>query len=351
MESSTYLIAAFAVLSLGYYLFSLLYPKPLPGIPFQIDAAKKPLGDIAELKRAGKETRETSMGMFEVARRLGVPVCQLLLTSFTTPLIVVNDYRESEDILLRRQREFDRSLLTTHVFEQVIPRATLSQLTTPDLKARKRQWSDVMNADFLRRVVAPNIHLAAVDLVDLWKVKATQAGGKPFNVEKDFMHTALDAIWVAILGSKLGVVRREIEKLDPTVEQNRDPEHTRRLETAKMVEDTMEFANEVVNKGLGAVWPGLTYFFIRRSSEYKRFMRFRDHEIRRLMCEAVERFNRLEIQNEKGDGEGEEHDTCAMDLVLRRAVMAARKSGGPLMNPADDPAMVQELLLMLLAVS
>jgi hypothetical protein len=85
------------------------------------------------------------------------------------------------------------------------------------------------------------------------------------------------------------------------------------------------------------------------SPRYRRFTRLRDAEIRRLMAEACERFQRSGGLGENGDGE--ELDTCAIDLVLRREIVMAPKKGLPVPDPSRDPAMLQELLLLLLAVS
>jgi hypothetical protein len=350
MAPSAYLLASFGLLSVAYYVYRLLLPKPLPGIPYRKESAKIPLGDMAEVKRVGAATGEPSLAMFELARKLGAPICQMLSASFIPPLLIVDDPREAEDILLRRNREFDRSELTTNLFSQLLPYCTIAQVTTPQLKAQKRLWSDVMNADFLRRVVAPNIHLAAAELMELWKLKSARFGDAPFPVSKDFSYAALDAIWVAVLGSKLDVVRNEIEKLEPSLaSRSNDPERAKKVQSATVMRDSMEYANYLVDQGVQSLFVAVTLFLHRLTPRYRRFVKVRDREVTRLMTEACERFQRIENLGESG--EGEEFDTCAMDLVLRREIITARKNGKPVPDPTKDPAMLQELLLLLLAVS
>lgn len=68
-------------------------------------------------------------------------------------------------------------------------------------------------------------------------------------------------------------------------------------------------------------------------------------EVRDLMRKSCERFERINTHTE----DGEDLDTCAMDLVLRREILTAKRTGNAnLSNPTADPAMLQELLLLLL---
>jgi len=339
MASSIPLAVAFGVLGLVYFLYRFAMPRPLGYIPYDPTNARKPFGDLPSIVRRSKETGSLSPGMFDIARKLKTPIAQILTPGFVPPFIVLNDPRETEDIMLRRNREFDRSPTTTRLFAPLVPRSTLAQLTTPELRAQKRLWSGVMNADFLRRVVAPNIHLAALDLIELWTLKAASASGAPISVAKDFNHAALDAIWVAILGSNPGIIRREITTLSPSPTTPPSEADLRRLYSASIVEDAMENAHAVVHSSMNSILSRLTILLIRLSPTFRRFSATRDAEIHRLMTEAVARLST----------NPDENDTCAMDLVLRRSLLTAAKAGLPPPDPTQDPAMLQELLLLLMA--
>ena len=292
---------------------------------------------------------EHSLALFSVIQRLGSPIAQLLLTSFSkNPIILVDDPREAEDILVRRNREFDRSGLTIQFFKVLLPKCTIAQFTTPELKAQKRLWSDVMNTDFLRRVVAPNIRDSGLELVDLWKLKAAQGNGEPFEVLHDFGHAALDAVWIAVLGSKLGIVNREIDSMRGH-NQQRTAADVQAAATGEVLQQAVEYINATVEKGMAAMWPEVTMWWLQNKSEFRRVKRTADAEVRRLMVAACDRFERISATD--GKTGSDELDTCAMDLVLRREVAAAKKAGRPPSDPANDPAMLQELLLLLLAVS
>lgn len=64
-----------------------------------------------------------------------------------------------------------------------------------------------MGQDFLKKVVAGGILDSVKELVELWTIKAEDK--KPFNPVYDFECAALDAIWVAVLGSRVGVLKNE----------------------------------------------------------------------------------------------------------------------------------------------
>ncbi|KAK3331867.1 cytochrome P450 [Cercophora scortea] len=344
------------------YIYYRLIPVPLPGIPYS-PSALRPLGEVRALKAYGKVSKEPSAAMFTITKALVSPIAQVLFTSFGRPMVLVDDAREAEDILVRRTREFDRSPLTTQFFHPLLPRCTLAQLTTPALRAQKRLWGDVMGFEFLRRVVAPNVHTAAGELVELWRARVDENGEKPFEVKKDFESAALDAIWVAILGSKLGVLRRKIEKETAAREGSATGSVTKgpglsegeeadtAISSATIIQHAVEYMNKIVEAGFTSAWPAWGYFWLQLSPKYRRFKKITENEMRRLMVEACERFQHL---NHDGDADtktdGEALETCAMDFVLRREVDRAQKAGLPAQDPAKDPALLQELLLLLIAI-
>ena len=241
-----YIIAITTLLLVTLYtLYRKLYPTPLPGIPYNKDAPNHIFGDVGLLKTKGRETMDLSTTVFSLTRDLNTPIAQMLFTSFTLPYVLIDDPRETEDILTRRNRDFDRSTLTTALFKPLLPKGTLAQLTTPSLKAQKRLWSDAMGADFLKRVVAKNILASGMELVELWRLKAAD-GDKSFQPAYDFECTALDAIWTAILGSKIGVLRREINKIK-TSTGDEDVVTPDGLSSAATVQAAMSYMNHIVS--------------------------------------------------------------------------------------------------------
>ena len=356
---------------LRYLFCRLMYPKPLPGIPYIESSLDRILGDLPQIKSHSRMTKETTEGMFAVAKRLGSPIAQLIFPVFQSRrIVIVDDPREAEHILCHRHHEFDRSIVTSQFWLPLFPHSTIAQATTPKLKAQKRLWAGTMNTKFLDRVVAPNMWYASMELVDLWRLKAVASDGNAFDVAKDFSNAALDAIWVAVFGQPLGVLKRELHDLVMVLakKQGIKPEmfdgekyHTenmtatekKRMENAAVVQQAVTYMNEIVLMGFRSFWPALTFSLLKLSPTYRRFKKVTYGKVKELMAQACQRYQRevMLFEAANSDVEGEYLDTCAMDLVLRRQILTAKKEGHPMGDPTKDQAMLEELLLLLLAVS
>ena len=128
-------------------------------------------------------------------QKLDQPIAQLLFPAIRTPLIILDDPRAIEDILLRRNKEFDKASMAIDTLSPMFPRAITAQYTTPEVRAQKRLWADVMRAEFLHKAAAPNIYKATLELLALWKLKgSTLYKDQPFATLDDFQNAALDAI-------------------------------------------------------------------------------------------------------------------------------------------------------------
>jgi hypothetical protein len=355
MDSATYTVvlqASGAILVL-YFAWQRLFPQPLPGIPYIRESANQLFGDYPRMIKEARATGDVTFNIFHPNRELKQPVAQFLLPFFRRSLVVVDDPREAEDILSRRSKEFDRSPSTVRLFRPMIPKSTLAQYTTPELKVQKRLWGDVMGTDFLRRTVAPNIRAATLDLVELWHVKAVQANGEPFNVLKDFEHAALDAIVLAILGMDLKIVKREVDELRraeagseaKALGEEEEQLRKQKAMTSDLIQLAMFYLNKLVSESNKSMFPALSIWYMQRTRGYKDMISRVNGELHRLMTAACARFEKIQ-----GNDDGAELDRSAMDLVLRRSILAARKAGLPPPDPTKDDAMLQELLVLLMAV-
>ncbi|KAI1658637.1 cytochrome P450 [Daldinia decipiens] len=299
-----------------------IYPKPYLGIPYNEESANRITGDIPSLVPVIQAINEFSSSIFAITtQKLGKPIAQMLFPAIRKPLIILEYPREIEDIVLRRNKEFDKAPMAIDAFAPMFPHASLSQFTTPKLKAQKRLWADVMSAEFLRKAAAPNIHKATLELLDLWRLKATVYKDRPFSVHEDFQNAALDAIWVAMIGEEPDVTRHEIKKLQSQVAGNSD------------------YKNEPLPRGTFLKEEKLETY----TPRYRKFRKTVTTEIGLAMEKAVSQFQRLEM----GNLEAEEFDTCMMDLVLRRQVLEAKKAEQPLTNPREDQSMLDEMFVML----
>lgn len=347
---SLLLYAIFLPIVSAILLYRRSFPKPYPGIPYNPAAAKRVSGDLPELLQHYKKTKGASGFPFEQCKKLKSPIIQLFLRPFSLPFICLDDPREIEDIMLRRTREFDRAPSTAAFFKPLIPHATLVQPSNQVFKQQRRLWVDCMSPGFLRRVVAPNVYKSALELVGLWRLKTSLVDGRPFAALEDFEIAAFDAIWIAILGSELGGVRSEMRALDAnesSIELSKNKNLPASLPSAIRSEmyKAVAYLNGTVERTMASPFPVCHHWFIRQSSQFKANSAIKDQEIRKLTKQAQDRFRRIL----NADNDREEHETCAMDLVLRREMIEAQKAGVDLPDEGS-PAIRDELLMLLVAV-
>ncbi|KAK3367843.1 cytochrome P450 [Podospora didyma] len=327
------------------WLYHKLYPTPLPGIPYNAESARRITGDIPNMIPLIKATGETSESMFAITtRRLGTPIAQILLPGRN--IVMLEDPREIEDILLRRNKEFDKAALSLDLMTPLFPHATVGQYNSPALKAQKRLWADVMGQSFLRKTSAPNIYRSTLELIDLWRLKSsTIYKNQPFSVHKDFESAALDAIWVAMVGEDAGIMAYELQKLDNRV-AGKGPESDPPPPAGLFVKEQVDYIGHTIAVNANHPFPKLRQQFETYLPRYREYRRVVTTEIGRVMRQAVSRFQRADA--DKLAEEGGDLDTCAMDLVLRRQILDAKKAG--IANPPDpskDPRIIDEIFAML----
>lgn len=321
-----------------------LTPKPYPGIPHNEESVRRITGDIPDLVPIIEATNEFSNTLFTVTtQKLGVPIAQLLFPGIRKPMVIIEDPREIEDILVRRNKEFDKAPMAIDMFAPMFPNSTLGQYTTPELRAQKRLWQDVMNIDFLRKAAAPNIHKAALELVDLWRLKAASVyKDQAFEVHDDLKDAALDAMWVAVVGEESGLTRYNYRKLEKQLagDQSVADEPAPR---GAFLREEVRYIGATISKNSNHPLPKWAQKFETYTPRYRKFRRTVLEGVGRVMKKAVERFQLLEI----GQLESDALDQCMMDLVLRRQILEARKAGKTPSDPTKDIRMLDELLVML----
>lgn len=321
-----YLLLGVSTLAIVISIWRKLLPKPYPGIPYNEESARRITGDIPSLiPLMQQEKTGFSTAVFALTtQKLGTPVAQFLFPGIRKPFIIIDDPLEIEDILHRRNKEFDKAPTAINLMQPLFPRGTLSQYTTPELRAQKRVWADVMSAEFLRKAAAPNIHKATVELLELWRLKAS-AGFKDeaFDVHEDFQNAALDAIWVAVVGEEPGVTRYEINRLRNQIEGNTHADaDTTPLPAGMFLKEEVAYIANTFARNATGPFPKWAQKLETYTPRYRKFRRTVTDNIGRAMRQAVKRFERLEM----GNLEADEHDTCMMDLVLRRQILEARRA-------------------------
>lgn len=332
-----------------FWLARQLYPKPYPGIPYNEKSANRIAGDIPDLIPLLKATNEFSDPLFTVStQKLGTPIGQFLFPGIRNPFIVLEDPREIEDILMRRNKEFEVAPMAVEMYGPMFPNALVSQYSTPELKAQKRLWVDAGNAEFLRVAAAPNVYNATLNLLELWRLKASAAPSQPFYILDDFKNSALDAIWISVVGEDPGMVKFEIEKLKRQAAElggSRSEESLQAEPLGAFIKREVTYIAGNIAKNSNSISPKWAQIIESYTPRFRRCRRTIQKEIGRALTKAVERFQSLESDKL------EAKETCMMDLVLRRQILETRKSGGPPIDPSKDLKMRDTLFTMLVAVS
>ncbi|KAK8070922.1 hypothetical protein PG997_011125 [Apiospora hydei] len=189
------LILIFLSLALLYSLYGWALPKPIPGIPYEATATKSLWGNMSEIMAFKKRHGEVRPWFARQAVRHRAPLTQAWLTPFSRPVLILSDYREAQDVFLRRGRDFFRGPRSCDAFHGSIPEHHIAMMSAdPRFKRNKELVRDLMTPGFLHDVSAPQIHAKSMMLVDLWTQKSRLAQGRPFDALADLFDVAMDMI-------------------------------------------------------------------------------------------------------------------------------------------------------------
>lgn len=314
-------LVAFAAALLAFYHY--LLPKPLPGIPYNPEALKSILGDVPDLMA---DDRGAMDWLLEQSRRHQGPICQVFLRPFSKPYVLLSDFREAEDIMLRR-REWDRSDYSIDLLGGQAPYHHINQKTGPVWKAHRRLLQDLMQPRFLNQVAAPNIYSSTLDLINLWTEKERLSGGRPFSAEKDIFYASLDAVLEFSFGASfphraIPPQRDCMEKItftdlgvtvDGAVKFPDQPLHDTIKATLR--------ASEVVGELVEAPFPRLSWWLKSWMPSEAKNVRIRHQYVKQQILRAVDR-----LESEK-KGTDDAWVKSAVDLMMKREQDIAKKEG------------------------
>lgn len=291
-----------AFLVLVVYIFRLwALPKPIPGIPYRPSALSSVLGDFMAI---GKYRASGDVTFFDwlttQSKELNSPIFQIFPRPFGRPFVVLNDFRESQDILLRRGKELDRSSIVIDLFRGIIPNHHIVQKTNATWKSHRRLLQDLMSPGFLDGVAAPAIYQQVSNLVRLWGIKAQLAQGRPFTAAADICDTALDAVHGFSYGREFEhrAVQSNLEYYERI-----KPEVTARLTQNGGVNEVIEFPTpekDTIIKSVltitsmftqvqGSFIAFLKWPVLMRMPTFVKAKEIRDESIRKQIQAAVER--------------------------------------------------------------
>lgn len=141
------------VLALLYVLYLSALPKPLPGIPYDVKSSHRLLGDIPHFFALEKAGRRIMEFWADVARRQQSPITQYFAGPFTKPVVIISDFRETKDLLMRRAKLLDHGSLNTGLWFGAIPHHFVGMPSSDPRYAKSKSLSnDLMTPSFLHNV-------------------------------------------------------------------------------------------------------------------------------------------------------------------------------------------------------
>lgn len=195
------LVILLAIVLLGHLTYRWALPRPIPGIPYNDSAAHSILGDMPSLVAHISKTKRIWPWISQQTIHHQSPIAQVFARPFSKPWVLLSDFRESQDILLRRTKEFDRSNFIGDVFLGLLPECHLSMKSDDGrFKGHRNLLKDLMTPGFLHEVEAPQIYSNVETLVKLWDLKSQLAQGHPFPAVPDMYNATLDSVFAATFG-------------------------------------------------------------------------------------------------------------------------------------------------------
>ncbi len=170
---------------------------------------------------------------------------------------------------------------------------------------------------------APEIYTKAINLVDLWTLKARLGAGRPFDADRDIVDVAMDIINAASFGldDDLSMVKHQLNSLttlsdvelptnaDGAVEFTHPPDVT---EIAAIHEIAFNLGEQ-----FKSIFPRFSHYYrLLTNPAFRKAIAVKDEFIYNEIEKALERYR-----------SGNEHMRSAMDHVLQREMNAARKAG------------------------
>ncbi|KAI1486283.1 cytochrome P450 [Biscogniauxia mediterranea] len=197
-------------------VYRLALPKPIPGIPYDAAAARSILGSMPQMNAFRKVNDNRLLLWFaKQAETNRWPISQFWFP-FSKPSIILADYREVQDILLRRTKEFGRDHRTRDLFANTTPEFHVALLSEdPKYKINKSLVKDIMSPTFLQNVSSQQVYRKCTFLIDLWRFKLEAAKGIAFDASEDIFSALSDTITGAAyaLNDDMSTVRQRSQYL------------------------------------------------------------------------------------------------------------------------------------------
>ncbi|KAK1245975.1 hypothetical protein MKX07_005044 [Trichoderma sp. CBMAI-0711] len=225
--------------------------------------------------------------------RLQSPIVQAFIKPGGLPWVVVTDPFESQDILLRRIKEFDRSEFFGELINGILPEQHIQFISTdPRFKNNRNLINHLMAPTFIREVSAPEVYMAASALMKLWKIKCTMAKGRPFSAHQDITFAALDSIFASSFGlveDETNAIQhiRALDSFEPMFSHDVDePVAFPERHTPDIFSAVLTLANSVTETQLSPA-PVLTSWIFRKFPYMRKAKSIKDKYIQDKIEESI----------------------------------------------------------------
>ncbi|USP77758.1 cytochrome P450 monooxygenase [Curvularia clavata] len=323
LSMPTSIIAITTLFTSAYLLYQWLLPKPIPGIPYNEEAARSIFGDITSLRNYLKGSKVITDWMLSHNKRHDSPIVQVFANLFGTPWVIISDSFEAQDIVMRRTKEFDKPDDLSDMFYSIAPDHHTVQPTNDQWRAQRKLIQDLISSAFLNSVAAQQLHTNFSDLITLWSEKMRLSEGRAFNVKADVYNTALEAIWACLFGleGQQTVTREQIEMLSQlknvTLPSSKNKEAVFDGATVPPAFDAIFELAESLENVVKSPLPRMTGLYMRYiDSGTRRKIKLKDDVIHEQITKAEKR---MEISESK------DKIHAAVDHMLRREKMVAEK--------------------------
>lgn len=311
-------------------LYRLALPKPLPGIPYNENAARSILGDLPEVAKFQKETRLFWIWLTQLAERLQAPIAQVFLRPLGKPYVIVTDYREAHDILVHRHKEFDRADFFRDTMGPLTPDAHILFKTDDNFRLHRKVIGDLMSPAFLQNVAAPSLYTNLCKHIALWDAKSRLAQGHPFEAIDDIYYSAFDAVTSFTFSDNFThnatKSRVSFYKSMPTDKINLPTGKDEAVVFPKspIVDEFVEAFRElalVYEEVLASMWPRMQWYFILRRPRVRHAVQVKESVFHREIEEGIQRLD---------GGKNESRVKSAMDhMLFREATIASKEERNP----------------------
>lgn len=146
-------VSGVLIVCLLYAIYLRALPKPLRGIPYDVESSRRLLGDLPHFFALEKSGQRIMEFWADVARRQRSPITQYFAGPFTKPVVIISDFRETKDLLMRRAKLLDHGSLNTGLWFGAIPHHFVGMPSSdPRYPKAKSLSNDLMTPSFLHNV-------------------------------------------------------------------------------------------------------------------------------------------------------------------------------------------------------